>query len=159
MQDSMPLPANGGAKRSNARKKSPAKQSKWTLLNLLTTWFLSDQGKPVIVDPKATGGASHDEWRELVKRTRVRITPEHLADTWGALSRRDFLNWCEENLPVERRPALFASKEEALAARDFSNLFDGGVNDSKSPSKRFEISKSDKPAPEDDGDDTPDGAA
>lgn len=156
MQNSMPLPANGGAKKNNARKKSPAKQSKWTLLNLLTTWFLSDQGKPVIVDPKAAGGASHDEWRELVKRTRVRITPEQLADTWGALSRRDFLNWCEENLPVERRPTLFASKEDALAARDFANLFDGEVNESKPPSKRIEISESSQGTSEDGGDEPPD---
>lgn len=159
MQNSTPLHDNGGASTSSKRKRAPAKPQKWTLLNLLATWFLSDSGEPLIVDPTAGNGATHEQWRELVKRTRVRIPPEQLAQPWGQMARRDFLNWCEDNLPVERRPALFASKEEALAAQNFSKLFEGEVSESKSPSKRIEISELRKPAPEDDGDDPPDNIA
>lgn len=156
MQNSMPLPDNGGQSTNRKRAKPARKQPKWTLLNLLETYFLTDDGRPVIVDPTASQGASHDEWRELVKRTRVQVPPEQLAAPWGQMSRRDFLNWCEENLPVERRPALFTSQDEALAARDFSRLFDGDVNESKPPSKRIEISNLNQSTPEDGGDEPPD---
>lgn len=155
MQNSMPLPGNGGANTNSKRKKT----RKWNLLNLLTTWFLSEAGKPVIVDPTATGGATDDDWRDLVKQTRVRIPPEQLAKPWGQMSRCDFLNWCEDTLPVDRRPTLFSSQEEALAARDFANLFEVEVNESKSQPKRFEISVLHRPASENGGDEPPDSIA
>lgn len=143
MPSNMPLPGNGGAS-IGKRKRASATSQKWTLLNLRTTWFLSDD-EPLRVDPTAGDGASHDQWRELVKRTRVRIPSEQLAQPWGQMARRDFLNWCESNLPEERWPALFSSREDALNAREISILFEEGVSDSK----RIEISKSRKSAPED----------
>lgn len=141
MPSSMPLPANGG---QNTRRKAARKQPKWTLLNLLTTWMLTDEGKPRIVDPTAGEGADHEEWRALVQRTLVhagkKIDRGQLAAPWGQLSRRDFLNWCEETLPAEQCPRLFASKQQAL---DFSKDFD--------ESKRIEISESSEASPEDEG--------
>lgn len=159
MQNSMPLPDSGGQNTSSKRKRTPAQPQKWTLLNLLGTWFLSDDGRPLIVDPTAASGASHDDWRELIKRTRVHIAPEQLVQPWGQMARRDFLNWCENNLSVDRRPALFGSKEEALAAWDFSRNFEGDGTESKSASKRIEILKLCPLAPEDDGADPPDTIA
>lgn len=148
MQNNMPSPDNGGTNTKGKRKKAPTKQPKWNLLNLLGTYFLTSAGRPAIVDPTIADGGTDEEWRELIKRTRVHMPPEQLAKPWGQMSRCDFLNWCEDHLPVERRPILFASKQEALTALDFSRLFEGEVNDSKSPSKSLEISKSRQPAQE-----------
>src|SRR5579872_2099531 len=132
MQDNMRLPANGGQSTSKRHKKTPKPQPKWTLLNLLTTYFLTDDGRAVVVDSTAGFGASHDEWRQLVMRTGVLITEEQLRAPWGQMARRDFLNWCEEHLPEARRPQLFASREAALH-----------FVESNTASKSFEISESD----------------
>ncbi len=140
MPGSMPLPANGGQNTSSKRRRTPKKPPKWTLLRLLETWFLTDDGKAVIVDPTAGEGADHDEWRHLVRRTGVRIPTDELNAPWFQMARRDFLNWCEENLPEEKRPRLFASKQEALdwwneqkISKDFES--------SEESSKSLEISE------------------
>lgn len=141
MQNSTRLPASGGKNTKNTRPQTPAK---WTLLNLLTTWFLTDAGKAVVVDPAAPFGASNDEWRELLRRTPVQIPQADIEAHWGQMARRDFLNWCEEALAEEQRPKLFTSREEA---QDFHEK----ISKDFDSSKRNEISELDKAAREADG--------
>lgn len=138
MQGSTPLPANGGQNTKSKQEKSAPKPAKWTLLNLLTTWFLTTAGSAVIVDPTVPNGATDAEWRELIARTGVRIDPEQLGKPWGQMSRRDFLNWCETNLIDDRKPLLFGSRFDALEWQEFSRQFEPVEKNSKS----LEISKS-----------------
>jgi len=138
MQNNTPSPASGGQNTRSKRERSDLIPAKWTLLNLLATWYLSANGKAVIVDPTVPGGATDDEWRELVVRTGVHISPEQLEKPWGQLSRRDFLNWCETNLADGHKPLLFGSKSDALEWQEFSRQFDPIEKNSKS----LEISKS-----------------
>lgn len=119
---------NGGQNIKSKRDKIPAK---WDVLNLTSTWFLTNDGTPVLVDGSLPNGASDDQWRELISRTGVRVALDRLNSHWGQYARCAFLNWCEVNLPVEKRPKLFHSREEAI-----SILFD----ESKTESKRIEIS-------------------
>lgn len=146
MQNSMDLPGNGGKNTSSRRKPSVTTQQKWTLLNLLTTWFLTDEGKAVIVDPTAGFGASNDEWRVLVKRTGVHMPQHDLDAHWGQMARRDFLNWCESKLPEGKRPRLFSSREAAIAWHEEKISRDFETNEETS--KRIEISEDDETSPE-----------
>jgi hypothetical protein len=119
MQNSTKKPAAGGRNTNrHTQEKVSAIPSKWSLLTLMTTWFLSDAGEPLVVDHTVPGGATHDQWRELVRRTGVKISISQLNANWGQIARRDFLNWCEEHLPPERRPKLFESRIDAEMWRD-----------------------------------------
>lgn len=130
MQHNTRLPASGG---QNTRSKRARTPPKWDVLNLTSTWFLTNDGTPVLIDGSLPEGASDDQWRELVSRTGVRMALDTLNSHWGQYRRAAFLNWCEENLSEAKRPVLFASKELALQTQKISRDFD--------ESKSFEISE------------------
>ena len=135
MASSMPSPANGGQSTKSKPAQSAQKPQRWDVLNLTSTWFLTNDGTPVLVDGSLPGGATNDQWRELMSRTGVRMPLDKLNSHWGQYRRCAFLNWCEEQLSEARRPRLFDSRQAAL---DFSKDFDESKRDSKS----FEISDS-----------------
>ena len=127
MPNSMPLPASGGQ-----NTKSKRVPEKWDVLNLTSTWFLTNDGTPVLVDGSLPEGASDEEWRELIGRTGVRIALDKLNAHWGQYRRCAFLNWCEKNVAERKRPTLFGSKEKALKASEISKDFDASKGESKS---------------------------
>ena len=137
MPGSTALPDNGGQTTKNKQASSDQKQERWDVLNLTSTWFLTNDGTPVLVDGSLPGGASDDQWRELIDRTGVHIALDKLNAHWGQYRRAAFLNWCETHLSPAKRPRLFSSKEEALKASEISSDFDA----SKTESKRIEISE------------------
>lgn len=144
MPNSTALPDNGGQNTKSKPAQAASKLGKWDVLNLTSTWFLANDGTPVIVDGSLPGGATDAQWIELISRTPVRVSLDRLNRHWGQYARCAFLNWCEEHLPEEKRPTLFASREEAVASLEkISKDFDS--------SKRIEISTDSTLAQEPDG--------